>query len=606
VGVLLFVAVLSLARPQTASNATELQSRLQRAADAQASGAPEGIARANKELIAAALSQIAQFRAVQGLDSSAAELYHKSVELEDTPKANTEMALAYMRLGRLEDAFQTATHVTELDPNSPAAWNLRGKLAIFQKNYQEAQTSLEKSLALQPDGEVSFTLATAYLHLKQTAKAEAIFQDMEKVSGGDADVHVMIGRTYEGAGMPDAAETEYKKAIAADPKSSRGHYFLGLFYLVKNGWEVTPQAKQEFLEEVKVNPSDFFGNYFLGYITSGEKKFEESDAYLKVAAAAKPDWPEPYLYLGLNAYGRRDDLRAEKWLRKAIELTGKDESRNNYQIRRAYFTLGRILVQSGNKAEGNKYLLRSREIETNLVVKGREQQALDTGATDGKNVRNSAPATTAEALDPTAPVDDDALKNSNLSPPEKQKMAVAEKEIRTILANAYNDLGSAEARQREYESALVNFREAKKWSPQMPNLSRNIGLAAFLSKHYAESASALREVVEEDPSDKKSQSMLAMSLFSLKDYAAAVPVFDRVPDAANADPRMAYGWALSLARTNNRQRASVVLEKLVAQPIPPGMLVLAGELYADLGEKEKATNCFRRARQQDPTIQVPR
>jgi tetratricopeptide (TPR) repeat protein len=136
---------------------------------------------------------------------------------------------------------------------------------------------------------------------------------MEKVSGGDADVHVMIGRTYEGAGMPDAAETEYKKAIAADPKSSRGHYFLGLFYLVKNGWEVTPQAKQEFLEEVKVNPSDFFGNYFLGYITSGEKKFEESDAYLKVAAAAKPDWPEPYLYLGLNANGRRDDLRAEKW-----------------------------------------------------------------------------------------------------------------------------------------------------------------------------------------------------------------------------------------------------------------------------------------------------
>ena len=40
-------------------------------------------------------------------------------------------------------------------------------------------------------------------------------------------------------------------------------------------------------------------------------------------------------------------VSSEKYLRKCIELTGKDEARGNYQVRRAYVTLGRILTASG-------------------------------------------------------------------------------------------------------------------------------------------------------------------------------------------------------------------------------------------------------------------
>ena len=35
-------------------------------------------------------------------------------------------------------------------------------------------------------------------------------------------------------------------------------------------------------------------------------------------------------------------------LRKAVTLTGTDESRSNYQIRRAYVDLGRILVDAAH------------------------------------------------------------------------------------------------------------------------------------------------------------------------------------------------------------------------------------------------------------------
>ena len=48
-------------------------------------------------------------------------------------------------------------------------------------------------------------------------------------------------------------------------------------------------------------------------------------------------------------------VRPSLWrrlLRKAIQLTGADEARNNYQIRRAYYALGRLLMSEGKRDEG--------------------------------------------------------------------------------------------------------------------------------------------------------------------------------------------------------------------------------------------------------------
>ena len=43
-----------------------------------------------------------------------------------------------------------------------------------------------------------------------------------------------------------------------------------------------------------------------------------SDKYLKIAAEINPNWPEPWLYMGLNAYAQGDMKRAEEALRKAV------------------------------------------------------------------------------------------------------------------------------------------------------------------------------------------------------------------------------------------------------------------------------------------------
>jgi tetratricopeptide (TPR) repeat protein len=582
------LAALAQLNPQA-----ELASRMRAAAAAQQHGEPAAIAQANRHLAAFALSQIAELHESENDAAAAADLYAQSLSLEDAADLRYRCALAFMSAGKIDAALHQTAVLVEQEPRNAAFWSLQGKLQMTDRKFGEAAESFQKSLSLQSDPETAYVLATAFINLHQTEKAQKIFNRLQQAGVSAARIHVMAGRAYEDAGLPEEAEREYKQAIELDPKS-HGHYYLGLFYYSRNGWEPTPKARAEFAGEVAANPDDFFGNYFLGYLASIDKDYATSDRYLKVAAAAKPDWPEPFLYLGLNAYGRGDNAAAEEYLRKAMELT-PDERRNNYQIRRAYFTLGRILIQGGRKEEGTRLVEGSKQMETKLVLESRKPRV----AVDER----AAPLET-NAQSGVQPVAPD--KSTNLTESQKSQIATAEKALAAIVGNAYNDLGTSEARQNDYATALAHFEDAERWNPESAGLERNIALAAFLSGSYQQSARRLRALLEHDGSDRHLQSMLAMSLYMLKQYPEAAKAFDQASDEALADPRMTVAWADTLVQTKDAEHANQLLGKLSEQSLPPQMLVRMGELYSNLGDRSNAEKCFEKAKAQDPSVEVPR
>src|SRR5262249_7831817 len=139
--------------------------------------------------------------------------------------------------------------------------------------------------------------------------------------------------------------------------------------------------------------------------------------------------------------------RAEPLLRKAIQLTGNDEARNNYQVRRAFFALGRILVMNGKREEGNSYLIRSRDMENSLIDKGR-QPALGSEQTApgqqlGASQKVSGGPVPGKESDPTVPIDSAMWQAAPIAPQEKSQAQEAEQKLRNVVANAYNDLGTS-------------------------------------------------------------------------------------------------------------------------------------------------------------------
>jgi tetratricopeptide (TPR) repeat protein len=579
----------------------DLPARVNAVDAAEKAGDVVKIAEANRGLIAVALRAMAELKLAQGDNQQAIDLYKRSLEFENTTNAHIALALAYMRAQRTDDALAEIAPITKSDPTNADVWNVQGKLLMDKKEYGPAAESLTRSLQLQNNVLVAYALATAFLNLHQNDKAAAIFKELSTATGDRASLYIMIGRAYQNAGMMNDAVREFTHAAQIDPKTSRAHYFIGLVYMVQNEWVATPQARQEFVEEVKVNPKDFFGNFFLGYIDNVDQNYDASDRYLTVAAADKPDWPEPYLYMGLNAYARHDNQKAEELLRKAIALTGDDKARNNYQIRRAYYVLGRICISSGRKDEGVSYTRIFSEMQDKTMADSRAKTpASKVMGTKGAGMAGEPSVPTSAVIDPGAQPGDTA---PQLTPQEKAEIKTAEQRTALILGNAYNDLGTSEARQKQYAVALGYFQQAEKWNPAIPHLMRNIGFSAFRATDYAESARALKVAIQQEPGDKIIPPMLAMALFSSGQYADAAKAFDQVGDVAYSDPRVACAWASSLAHTDQRDKAAAVLARLTQQPLSPDALLLVGQVYGEIGNERQALATFQKASQANPTLQ---
>ena len=205
--------------------------------------------------------------------------------------------------------------------------------------------------------------------------------------------------------------------------------------------------------------------------------------------------------------------------------------------------------------------------------------------------------------DPTAGVSALALACAHLSAAQAKQLQDHEIELRRILADGYNDWGTAEARQQLYAQALLLFHQAEHWDASTSGLMRNIGNAAFRMGDFSESARAFELAVLAEPADQQSRLMLAMSLFSVGEYAQASKDFASVDALAMQDPRAAYAWAFSLAKSNGQQQANEIAGKLATEQLPAEKRMLVCQIYNMTENYEHAASCFESVSAQDPNMQ---
>ncbi len=99
-----------------------------------------------------------------------------------------------------------------------------------------------------------------------------------------------------------------------------------------------------------------------------------------------------------------------------------------------------------------------------------------------------------------------------LTQQERARIDRLKVELRTLLASAFNDLGTAEARQEQYSIALAHFHEAAGWNADITGLRRNTGIAAGRAMDYPECIRALRPVVAKNPHDNVARAMLGTGI----------------------------------------------------------------------------------------------
>jgi tetratricopeptide (TPR) repeat protein len=598
-----------------ASAVDELQTRIQAAAAARDSHNPEDVARANSRVLALALRRLANIRVAQTAFPLAAELYRSSLPWEDAAETHVGLAICYLYENRPDDSLAEASKALLLDPNSARAFNIQGKAWMKKRDYSKAAESLQHSVNLHPEFESAYALGVSLLSLNDAAskqQAAKVFDTIVASVGDSGSLRVLFGRAYRDAEMQDDSIRELRRAVALDNRTPHAHYFLGLSLLWKNEWTDTPEIRQEFVTELQNYPRDFLANYFLGYLDSNDRRYDEANVHLKAATEIDPAWPEPWLFLGLNAYAQGDLAGSEKYLRKCIALTGKDESRGNYQVRRAYVTLGRILTASGRADEAAPYLERARQgqkqalAEAQQVVAGK---ASDEGSVSPAAVvallksREDQPiAVPSDSADPTQPPDAETLERSGLSEEKKKVAAEDENRLRAILATSFSDLAVSEAIRHDYAKAVEHFEAAERWDSRTPDLQHNLGVAAFRAQNYPECVRALSHVIATDRADDVTRAMLGSAYFGLENYAETVRTISPLGDRATHDATLGYAWAASLARLGDRTQATRILEEYEKANLSPDALLLVGQLWTDMENYSQAVNAFNRALDLDPSL----
>lgn len=586
---LLSVVVTVVAGAQTTSLAppdpNTLRQRYDAAQSAQSAGRLEQAAGEYRAFLAEALRRLADRRAQAADFSKASELFEQALPLAPRDSGlHLDYAEALRAAGNLVGAESVAESVVQADPANGRAHFVLGRILLRRKEYKKASEQLDLAAAQEPTFEHGFLLATAYLSLKAPDRAATVFAEMLAGFGDTAAIHMEFGRAFAEAGYPEQGILEFKKAIAKNDKFPGAHYSLGAAYLVGLADAAFPEAAEEFRKELERHPDDVLSLYQLGYIAVSQHELKEAEQYLGRAAVLDPANPDVHLSLG-QAYAEADRPgEAEASLRKSIELT-KDVSRNHYQVQRAHYLLGRLLMQTGRQEEAKGELKIADQLFKQSVASNQGQPEIRPSSGGGDDVNMQARAS-----------------EQQLDPATLKQVEAYEKQIGPAIADGYNNLGAIMAGGSQFAQAVKFFQQAAQWNPALEGIDYNWGKAAFAANQYEQAITLLTRHLQLHPDDNEIRSLLGSSLFNMKRYGEAAETLKPLAGQIEPDPGLDYIYSVSLVRSGAAGEGITRLLALAkASPKLFDVHMALGEAYSLQGDHANAAREFQIALDLNPS-----
>lgn len=514
-----------------------------------------------------ALTELALGETQLGDFAKAAPYFDTALALEpNSPQLRLDYARAAMDFGDLDHARTLAQQLLQEEAGNPAglaaAHEVLGRTLLRMNQDQQARTELEAAMALKPDFSDAYNLAVACLDMDDDKCAERLFTSLETTYGDTPQIHMEFGRAWGESDFQPRAEVEFKKVLAEDPNFPEAHYCLAATYLEENVPSKVPLAEQQLKDELAVTPDDFLTYAALGKLAVVQQNYPAAAKYLSRAIALNPKSPDAWLYQGQMQYNQQQWASAEHSLRQAIQLT-TDPSRNHYQIQKAYYLLGRILMREGNQKDAAAQMQMARMFMQSDL--SRDKNRL-TGM-QGQGGMGGSP-TTLTLRDTTVSADPAAVR----------RLAAFQQQMAPAIADSYNNLGVIAASAKSFSAATSWFQSAAEWNPSMPGLNYNWGRAAFAAARFGDAVMPLGMYLTSHPQDKDMRVALGISEYMVQHYRACVATLQPLAAQMDSTPQVAFFYADSLVKAG---QIAAGIERLTAlEKAHPDI----GSVHLELGE----------------------
>ena len=528
--------------------------------------------------IADALGQIAVDRAHAGQNEKAADDFDEALRLvPHFPLLQLEYARAALASGNLQRAKSLATSlVAEHGDNAKViagAYAVLGRVLLKLNKDAEAKHQLEQAVALDPSFENGYELAIADLDLGDHDGAAQIFKEMTASFGDTPILHLYFGQAYGTSDFQTDAIREFQEAVAKDKRLPGVHYALAAAYLATAGGSRLADAQTELHEEITIDPKNAEAYAALGHLLAaqhaGQASDAEAEADLKHATELDPRNPDAFLYLGQFLAEAKRPQEAEAALRSSIALT-TDPSRNAYQVQKAHYLLGRLLLQTGQAEAGKQEIATAQTLMQQGLTQ--DQERISDYLQEKKNDAVAMPA-------PAMPM---AAEQKPLDPEAVRQVDAFEKQIGPAIADSYNNLGAIAGSEGDYPTALRCFERTAEWNPTMPGLDNNWGRAAFAAGAFAEAIPMLSRSLQTQPGNDDLRAALGVSEFMSAQYDAARSTLQPLVGKGGESREAQYAYAVTLLKTGDMTEGIRHLKTLeTAAPEMAEVHRALGEAFAE-------------------------
>ena len=274
-------------------------------------------------------------------------------EQPDSAYAHFQLAYVYTALKKTSEARAEYERTIAIDPKMSEA-HLDLGILLLDKDPAASVAPLTKAAELLPaQSRPHFLLGVALERSGNASTAATAFENAVALDPLDVDTLLHLGETYLALNRPAHAEQKFRNAIERQPKESRA--LLGLARSLDQ--QKKPEATEAYEQYLAVQPADSGARARLVHLYLEQEKFDAADAELSRTDSGKPSlqllklradiqigrkkWDdaahtlqeavalapgEAELHGGLaRVYmQKRDFSAAEKELRAALRLDGKN------------------------------------------------------------------------------------------------------------------------------------------------------------------------------------------------------------------------------------------------------------------------------------------
>jgi len=320
----------------------------------------------------------------QGRYAEAEAAFEKLRELEPgVAEVHANLGVIYFQERKYESAVSALRQALKLKPALPKTSALLAMSLSELGRYSEALPGLEKGFHQSTDPALKrmcgLQLLRAYTGLRRDSKAVEVAMELDRLYPDDPEVLYHTGRifgnfaflnmqklaqvapssvwrhqaeaeAYESQGSSDAAISEYRQVLSADPRRPGIHYRIGRTLLARSRQSNTPDdataAAKEFEQELQVDPGNANAAYELGELHRNAGEFSEAQKFFEQAVKSYPDFEEAQLGLAAVLTALQKPDLALPHLQKAVTLSPGNEV--------VWYRMSQVQGMLGHEAEQKK------------------------------------------------------------------------------------------------------------------------------------------------------------------------------------------------------------------------------------------------------------